>query len=268
MDACAAPADDAGMEHIDGLSAAALAWVAVTFVAAGVVKGISGMGLPTLAMALLSLRLPAAQAAALMLLPALLTNVAQCLGAHGGELLRRLWPLWTGLVLGTLFSPLPGLGTGNGTARIALGVVLVGYGLFGLARPQLPQPGRHERWLGAVAGLLGGVMSAATGVFVMPMVPFLQSLQLRRAALIQALGISFMLASLSLAARLGGLEAAAPPDVAALGVAVAAAFAGMALGARWREKLPALVFQRALYTVFLLLGLLMLRQAFSAIARL
>ena len=126
MDACDPPAHDAGMETIEWLSAGLLGWVALTFLLAGVVKGVSGMGLPTLAMALLSLRLPGPAAAALMLLPALLTNIAQCMGSHGAELLRRLWPLWGGLVLGTLFSPLPSLGSGGGGARMALGVVLAG----------------------------------------------------------------------------------------------------------------------------------------------
>lgn len=253
MDALARRADDAGM---DVMSTNLLAWVAVSFLLAGVVKGVSGMGLPTLAMALLSLALPAESAAALMLGPALLTNIAQCFGRHGAELLRRLWPLWLALVLATLFAPVPGLA--DGAARPVLGAVLVAYGLFGLARPRLPAPGRHAGWLGALAGGLGGALSAATGVFVMPLVPYLQSLALSRAALIQALGISFTLASLALAARLGGLDAAAPPDAIGLGVALAAAFAGMGLGARLRRRLPAAQFQRALYAVFLLLGLLML----------
>lgn len=259
MDAGRRRADHAGMDDIEWLSAGMLAWVALTFLLAGFVKGVSGMGLPTLAMALLSLRMPGAAAAALMLLPALLTNIAQCLGPHGGMLLRRLWPLWAGLVLGTLFAPVPGLGSGHGEARRVLGVVLLAYGLFGLARPQLPAPGRHALWLGALAGGLGGALSAATGVFVLPLVPYLQSLQLRRPQLIQALGISFTLAALSLAARLGGLEAAAPPDAVASGLALLAALAGMSLGARLRQRLPGLVFQRALYGVFALLGLLMLR---------
>jgi hypothetical protein len=151
MDALPARADDAGMEDlVDWMSPAMRGWVVASFVLAGFVKGVSGMGLPTLAMALLSLRLPAASAAALMLLPALLTNVAQCMGRHGGVLLRRLWPLWLGLVLGTLFAPVPGLG--SGVARHTLGAVLVGYGLFGLARPRLPSPGKHAGWLGLLAG--------------------------------------------------------------------------------------------------------------------
>jgi uncharacterized membrane protein YfcA len=253
MDAPRRRADHAGM---DGMSLNLLAWVAFCFVLAGIVKGVSGMGLPTLAMALLSLQLPSASAAALMLGPALLTNVAQCFGRHGAELLRRLWLLWLALVLATLFAPVPGLA--GGAARPVLGGVLMAYGLFGLARPRLPAPGRHAGWLGALAGGLGGALSAATGVFVMPLVPYLQSLALSRAALIQALGISFTLASLALAVRLGGLDAAAPPEAPALGVALLAAFAGMGLGGHWRRRLPAVQFQRALHAVFLLLGLLML----------
>lgn len=256
MDARPDGFDHAAMrDAIDWMSWGVMGWVAASFVLAGFVKGVSGMGLPTLAMALLSLQLPAAQAAALMLAPALLTNVAQCLGPHGPALARRLWPLWLGLVLGTLFAPVPGLG--SGLARRALGVVLVGYGLFGLAGPVLPMPGRQAGWLGLLAGGMGGALSAATGVFVLPLVPYLQALRLPRAALIQALGVSFTLASLALAARLGtGMRA--PPSLAAVAVALGAAWGGMSLGARWRERLPAPLFRRALHAVFVLLGLLML----------
>lgn len=258
MAARAGCADDAGMNEIEWLSAGVLAWVACTFLLAGLVKGVSGMGLPTLAMALLSLRLPAADAAALMLLPALLTNIAQCLGRHGAVLVRRLWPLWAGLVLGTLFAPVPSLEAGDATARHMLGVVLLAYGVHGLCRPRLPELGRLASWLGAPAGALGGALSAATGVFVLPLVPYLQALRLKPPMMIQALGISFTLASLALAARLGGLGAAAPPEPLSCGLALLAAFAGMGLGARLRGRLPALLFQRVLYAVFLLLGLLML----------
>lgn len=63
------------------------------------------------------------------------------------------------------------------------------------------------------------------------------------------------------AARLGGFGAQARPDPAAVLPALLAAFAGMALGARLRESLPPLAFQRALFGVFLLLGLPMLARS-------
>lgn len=237
--------------------------IGAVFVAAGAVKGLSGMGLPTLSMALLGLFMPTASAAALMLLPSLLTNMAQCAGPHTRLLCRRLWPMWLGLVAVTVWSPLPDLGSAGAAARATLGGVLAVYGLWGLARPALPQPGRLALPVGGVAGALSGLLTAATGVFVMPMVPYLQSLRLEKAALIQALGLSFLIATLALAVRLGpqalfsGATVALHSHVAAL----LAAFAGLGLGASLRQRMPVQVFQRALYGVFVGLGALMLARA-------
>ena len=57
----------------------ALLWLfcAAVFIAAGIVKGVVGLGLPTLSMALLALAMALAQAAALLILPSLVTNVWQ-----------------------------------------------------------------------------------------------------------------------------------------------------------------------------------------------
>ncbi|QHE83677.1 sulfite exporter TauE/SafE family protein [Hydrogenophaga sp. BPS33] len=237
--------------------------IPLVFLAAGAVKGVSGMGLPTFSMALLGLFMPATTAATLMLLPSLLTNVAQCIGPHAGDLWRRLWPMWLGLVAATLWSPLPDLASTGTTARATLGAVLVVYGLWGLVKPALPQPGRFALPAGSLAGMLSGVLTAATGVFVMPMTPFLQSLRMEKDALIQALGLSFLLATLALAARLGpvALWGGSALPLTAHALALLAAFAGLWLGARWRQRLPLPVFQRALFAVFTALGLLMLARA-------
>ena len=176
--------------------------VTCIFTLAGAVKGISGMGLPTVAMSLLGLWMPATQAAALLIAPSLATNLAQCHGPHGRSLARRLWPLWLGLAAMTLWAP--GLGSGSeSTARRLLGVALVSYGVWGLWRPTLPQLSAEQRWVGAVAGLLTGAVTAATAVFVLPMVPYLQALRLDKDEMVQALGLSFGVATLALAVRLG-----------------------------------------------------------------
>ena len=238
-----------------------LAVIGLIFLLAGAVKGVSGMGLPTLSMALLGLWMPAGTAAALMVLPSLLTNIAQCLGPHARPLARRLWPLWLGLALATVFSPLPDLGAAGPGARLALGTVLLVYGGWGLARPTLPQLQRRAGPLGAAAGLLSGLLTAATGVFVMPLVPYLQALRLEREAMIQALGLSFTIATVALALRLGRMEAGLGVDPLACGIGIAAAFAGLAAGARLRRHLQPAAFQRALYGVFLALGLLTVARA-------
>ncbi len=244
--------------HHPGMETGLLVIIGVVFFAAGVVKGVSGMGLPTLSMALLGMVMPPIAAASLMVLPSLATNVSQCAGSYGRKLVQRLWPLWSGLAVATVFAPLPDLSASSPVARITLGVVLTAYGLWGLIKPELPEFGRRILTVGLLAGLLSGLLTAATGVFVIPMVPYLQSLRLAREELIQALGLSFTVATLALTIRLGhsGI-ATASVDIGAVVIAVLTAFLGLAGGTRLRHRLRPGVFQRALYGVFLLLGLAM-----------
>lgn len=77
-----------------------------TFLLAGTIKGVIGLGLPTIAMGLLGLAMAPTQAAALLIIPATLTNFWQlAFGGHLQALLRRLWPLLLTIFIGT------GLGT-------------------------------------------------------------------------------------------------------------------------------------------------------------
>ena len=73
------------------------------FIAAGLVKGITGMGLPTVAMGLLSILLPLPVAAALLVIPSLVTNVWQLFsGPSLIGILRRLWLMMLFIMLGTI----------------------------------------------------------------------------------------------------------------------------------------------------------------------
>ncbi|HRO59744.1 MAG TPA: sulfite exporter TauE/SafE family protein [Burkholderiaceae bacterium] len=227
--------------------------IGVVFMLAGVVKGISGMGLPTVAMSLLGLLMAPAQAAALLVLPSLATNVAQCRGPALRTLARHLWPLWLALVLATVFMPRIGLGGSGGHARTFLGVVLLVYGAWGLWRPALPRIDADRPVPAISAGALTGAVTAATAVFVIPMVPYLQALRLDKDTMIQALGLSFTIATLALALRLQRADAL--PALSPLtGLALLSSFVGLWLGARLRAKFSQQVFQRALFVVFLALG--------------
>ena len=76
--------------------------IAGTFLLAGFVKGVIGMGLPTVAIGLLGLMMTPAQAAALLVVPSLISNIWQF--ATGGgviEMARRLWPMLIGICIGT-----------------------------------------------------------------------------------------------------------------------------------------------------------------------
>lgn len=221
--------------------------IALVFALAGFVKGMVGLGLPTIAMALLSLQLAPAEAATLLIVPSLVTNVWQLVnGPALRPLCRRLWPLQAGAVAGTWFGALL-LGTPGGAAgsRVLLGLCLMAYAALGLFGRALPAPAAaHERWASFAAGSLTGVLTAATGVFVLPAVPYLQSLRLGKDELVQALGLSFTVSTVALAAQLVAGRAFTAGMLPASALALSAALMGMALGQWAREGLSHAAFRR------------------------
>jgi hypothetical protein len=236
--------------------------VGAVFFLAGLVKGVVGLGLPTLSMALLALWMAPAEAAALLIVPSLVTNLWQ-LRPWGalGPVLKRIAPMQIGIVAGTLAGAWA-LGPPSGSwAAIALGVALVAYALWALAGVQLAVGPRTEAWLGPVIGALTGAISSATGVFVIPAVPYLQALGLSRDGLMQAMGISFTTATLALAAALSVNMHYSGATLGASALALLPALAGMAAGERLRQVLSPLVFKRCFLGALLLLGVQMVVRA-------
>jgi len=230
--------------------------VVAIFVMAGTVKGVIGLGLPTVAMGLLGLAMLPTQAAALLIIPATVTNVWQLVaGGQLRPLIRRLWPMLLMICLGTLLGTmLLGMGTGQSMGR-ALGGALLLYALSGLLLPPLRISPRSEPWLGPLCGLITGAITSATGVFVIPAVPYLQGLGLNRNELIQALGLSFTLSTLALAACLYWRGALGGGEIGASVLALIPAMLGMLFGQWLRQRISAMVFKRVFFIGLGLLGL-------------
>ena len=229
--------------------------VVLTFVLAGTVKGVIGLGLPTVAMGLLGLAMSPAQAAALLIVPSTVTNLWQlAAGGHLRALLRKLWPMQLMIFIGTLLGSV-WLGIDSGAwAAHALGVALLVYALYGLCHPGLHLAPRHERWLGPLCGLVTGIITAATGVFVIPAVPYLQALGLHREQMVQALGLSFTVSTLALAAGLFWRGALGGGELSASLLALIPAVLGMFLGQWLRQRISAVLFKRVFFIGLGVLG--------------
>lgn len=233
-----------------------LAAIAAAFFFAGAIKGVIGLGLPTVAVGLLGLVMPPAQAAAILIVPSLVTNVWQA--AAGGsalELSRRMWTLLVGICIGTIFGAIWLAHTDGRGAAMWLGIALVIYALLGLLNVHFAVPRQSEGWLGLIIGLTTGAVTVATGVFVLPGVPYLHALKLDRDRLVQALGLSFTVSTVTLAAALfyaGEMRTSLAVPVV---VALIAAPIGMVLGqfVRWRVRPE--TFRKFFFFSLLALGL-------------
>jgi len=231
-------------------------FVAAVFVLAGLVKGVIGLGLPTISMGLLAVVMTPLEAAAILIVPSIVTNIWQM--TVGGALTRlgaRLWPMMLAVCAGTwagggLMAP--------ANARIStllLGVALVIYAAMGLRSVPLTVPSAHERPVGVVVGALTGIVTAATGVFVLPAVPFLQTIGLEKEELVQALGLAFTVSTLALAVNVGRALGAASFLSAPAVAALAAAGLGMAAGQALRRTLSPATFRTCFFVGLLALGL-------------
>ncbi|MBS0538900.1 MAG: sulfite exporter TauE/SafE family protein [Proteobacteria bacterium] len=233
-------------------------WILIgaTFLLAGLVKGVIGMGLPTVAMGVLAVVLPPAEAAALLVVPSLVTNVWQLLaGPSFGALARRLWPMMVAILVGTIAGAGVLASDRAGLAGIGLGLALVVYAVLGLAGFRMVVAHRHEAWLGPVIGLTTGLVTGATGVLVIPAVPYLQALELERDDLIQALGLSFTVSTVALALGLLRVDAWHTGSIWLSLLALAPALIGMQAGQMLRQRIAAPAFRRVFFVGLLLLGI-------------
>lgn len=231
-----------------------LVLVGGVFFLGGFVKGALGLGLPTVAMGLLSIAMPPAQAAATIVIPAVATNIWQILaGPALVALLRRFALMMLGVVVGT-FATIGFLTQSTAAATAALGAVLAAYGLLGFVSRRLEIGRRAERWCSPVVGIVTGLINGATGVFVIPSAPYLNSLRLSKEELIQAIGIAALVCPATLGLALltrGQLQAG---NVTSGLLALLPALAGMYAGQRLRRRLNPEVFRRWFFAGLIGLG--------------
>ncbi|MFQ5765120.1 MAG: sulfite exporter TauE/SafE family protein [Rhodospirillales bacterium] len=241
--------------------------VGLTFFAAGFVKGVIGLGLPTVSLALLTATVGLKAAMALLIVPSLVTNVWQ--GLTGGALrvlLKRLWPFLAAGVLGTWLG-VRGL-TRFDTSLLSalLGVLLCLYAGLNLRRPRVPAIGRSEAWLGPAVGAVTGVLTGLTGSFVVPGVMYLQALGMSRDTLVQAMGVAFTVATVALAVALND-QRLITAELGALSVAgVVPAAIGMVVGQRVRHRMSETAFLKVFFAALAVLGVYIIVRSLIAYA--
>jgi uncharacterized membrane protein YfcA len=219
------------------------------------VKGVFGMGLPTVALGLLSLAMPPVEAATLIVVPTLATNAWQfATGPVPLAVTARFAILLIGVASGTVLGV--GFLTGSHTALVsmALGGVLILYAAVGMISTRLHVSKHAERWASPVVGVVTGIVNGATGVSVMPLVPYLSSIGLQREALIQAMGLVFMTAMLALAACLAWTGHFEVASAGASTLALLPVFAGMYAGQLVRLRLHADAYRKWFFIGLIGLG--------------
>lgn len=234
-----------------------MVWFIITvFALAGMIKGTIGLGLPAVSMGLLTMIISPFQAATLLIIPSMVTNFWQ-LFAEGRvlQLILRFWPLLIGIIVGSIWSVFPTLGHREFNSAVLLGGMLALYGVYGLFAKSMPNLSKHEKWLSPIMGYLGGALTVATGVVVIPVVPYLQTLNLQRDDLVQSLGLAFTTSTICLAVFLHQNSVENMPiDYVMSAIALIPALIGMWLGTKIRYRISEQKFRKVFFFGLISLG--------------
>jgi uncharacterized membrane protein YfcA len=245
-----------------------LIFVAAAFLLAGFVKGVIGLGLPTVSVGLLAIAMPPSRAIAIVIVPAIVTNIWQTFaGPYLRDILRRLWPLLLGTAIGARLNA--GMLTGPYAryGTIFLGILLVIYAAVGLRKFVIRVTARHEKWVGGIVGLITGAISAATGVQVIPSMPFMQAIGMEKDELVQALGVFFTVATIALAFNLSSAGLLDQSTLLPGAIAMVCSFAGMASGQAVRSRMQGEVYRRWFLIAMILLGVYLAGSAIYNLTR-
>ena len=242
-----------------------VALIAAIFTLAGLVKGVAGFGLPTVSLSLLVLTRSLPEAMALMLVPALATNIWQAVvGGAVGPVLRRIWPFLLAVLVCGYAATSVLARSDSAVLTGLLGLLMVASSALALLAPQFTMPSpATERWLSPVMGGLSGIVTGLTGSFLVPAAQWLAALRLPKQQFVQGFGMGVVAGMTALGAGLQG-NGLLPAEIGLLSVAgLLPAFAGLEAGRRLRGLMPEVVFRRVVQWALGALGVFLAVRAFG-----
>ena len=236
--------------------------ISATFIIAGGVKGIIGLGLPSVSLGLLTATLDLPTAMALMIAPSFFTNLYQAtVGGHASLILQRIWPFLL-IATATVWLGSTALTRVDLDVLTALlGLLLVAYGSLNIFGIRFAIPSHTEGWTGLVFGAANGILTGMTGSFVVPGVMYLQGIGLSRDMLVQAMGMLFTASTIALAFSLS-TNALLSTELGIISfLAVAPSLIGMWVGQNLRQRLSELQYRSALFIGIVIIGIYILISA-------
>jgi uncharacterized membrane protein YfcA len=240
-----------------------LAGLILVFIVAGAVKGVMGMGLPLVAITLMSTVVAIQVAMPYLAIPVLILNFWQAIrGPSLSRTLKRFLTLGlaacVGIIIGTELLFL----VEQAILSAVLGVIVCFYVAINIFTINVTIPEHWEPVAGPIAGLISGITNGATGSFAPPFAAYTQALGVRRDDFVQGAGLVFFIAAIPWVAALA-YKGALTTNIALVSTALTVPAAiGMIGGTMLRNRISEVRFRQIIFAALFLLGLNLIRKGF------
>jgi len=248
---------------VEGLGLETLSLVFALLALGGAVKGVTGIGLPLIAVSGVASVTDVQTGVTVIVIPIVATNLWQAVHAGWpGVPLRRFWPVLVPLIAGLWWSTGMVATSGGRTLNLILGTTVVVFSVVFAISPRLRVPRRAERWSGVLIGTIGGIMGGFTTVFGPPISMYLLALDLKKEEFVQAVGILFFAGSAPMMVFYWFHGVLRPDNVGWSALACLPVFLGLAVGQWVRGRVDQDTFRKVLLALLFVVGLNLLRRAF------
>jgi len=237
--------------------------VVCSLIVAGLLKGIIGVGMPVVALPLLSLFIDIKSAVMLLSMPLILSNVPQALeGGKTGRCLLQLMPVILGMIPGLFLGVRVLLTLNASVAEIIAGLVVMGVGGVTLLGPKLQLQFRLVLPAGITLGFFGGILGAIAAMPGPLVFIFLLAKGLRGKAFTKEASLYLVVS----AGLLAILLTASPQfnwfDVWVSAAATLPVVLGMYVGQHVRDKIEPETFEKLVLIAVIAAGAELLRHGF------
>jgi uncharacterized membrane protein YfcA len=250
------------LHAIFGLSPLALTGLVAVFVLGGIVKGVTGVGLPLVMVPLAAQFIDVQVAVALVIMAQVVTNVTQAAeGGHTLAAIRASWPVLAPLVIGTLIGVHVLISIDRRSLSLILGIAFLILAAMLLFLRRLRISEQTARWTGPAVGFVAGVLGGMSGMFGPPLIAYLLGRGTDPDGFVKQMAIFAFTASATMLVALGGSGTMTPLDFLISAAAIIPIQLGMPLGRWLRRRIDPGIFRLAVLAILAAGGLDLLRRA-------
>ncbi|KIC49699.1 sulfite exporter TauE/SafE family protein [Tateyamaria sp. ANG-S1] len=233
-----------------------IAFASAVLLLAGTVKGFIGLGMPTVALALLTLQLDARSAVSLIVIPMLLSNVWQFW--RGPDMVGCVKQHWRYAVILILFVAATiwfSQTAPDQLLRGVLGAFILVFCFFSWRNMVPSIPAHRVRLFEGISAVIAGLVGGLTAAWAPPLAMYLTGLRLDRDAFVQALGFLITAGSVSIFVMYIAVGHSSGPDLAFSAFLLIPALIGFSVGERLRHRTDPEQFRKLFLGAFSVLGL-------------
>lgn len=236
--------------------------VSLAFFFAAFLKGITGLGFSTICLPILTTFVDLKTSIPLVIVPSLSSNaLVMAQAGRFKETLGRFWPIYVSAIPGLVLGVYVLNAIHSSISRAILGAVLVVYAMWAVRTKAIGLPKHFVAWLASPVGFSTGFINGVTGSQVMPILPFLLSLQLNKDTFVQAINLSFTLSSLIMLLLLSRVGLLTPQVVGTSFFGIIPVAIGISLGGKLRGALSEETFRKVVLIFLLVIGFSLIMRA-------